>query len=583
MDLLQVASTRARLYGEYHPHTAAAVDALAEQFGLLVDWLGPIRLVTSANGFSWLGNPVSTETDEKSGIGRHVHIEGISALTISPGISKPEIESLLSVLRINLSLPQYEEETLESLLWQAELPTITFRAISQLMEAEALSGRNEEANRFEMVARDLVDLRPGDLLEGRMFAAALGPDDVRGGDIVDHWGLDVEIDLEQMGDEEWRERFAEEAGDDFQAILAIRDFVRNERSSSILSRLALILIRCVIHGRREIGQEKGANMAKGAIRQIYANGDPVGLLEVIEEGHHIAESLRETRPDITDWLRQFLRTVYSPLRAARMLRVLDPDEPVEAQALGRFLTILPATSLIALFEGVAKSEDLAQSERLLAFIIGHIPAKIGTWLQKSESLPHDQLVPIIHALRISRDGGFEEWRPHLLRNAAPATREAVLHWYEASGMPAGEERLVAAALVDRSPLVRHAARRALQVHRPPEALRLIKRSLLGEGFGQLDEDRKTELCETYGSMAGQGGVTVLTELLSTKTGLLGGEKERATIHAAALGLAAMGTANSVRTLEKGARGFGGARKAACQFALGVIEQRRHNDESSNRQ
>jgi hypothetical protein len=451
------------------------------------------------------------------------------------------------------------------------------------MEAEALSGRDEEAGRFETVARDLVHLRPGDLEQGRRFAAALSPDDVRGGDIVDHWGLEAEIDLEQMGDDEWRERFAEEAGEDYEAILAIRDFVRTERSSSILSRLALILIRCVIHGRREVGQEKGANMAKGAIRQIYANGDPFGLLEVIEEGHSIAESLRDTRPDITDWLRKFLRAVYSPLRAARMLRILDPDDPVDAKTLGRFLDILPATSLIALFEGVAKSEDPAQSQRLLAHIIGHIPAKVGGWLQKAENLPHDQLVPIIQALRISRDSGFDEWRPHLLRNPAPAAREAVLSWYEATGMPVEDEGLVAAALVDRSPLVRTAARRALQVHRPPQALLLIKRTLLGDGFAKLDEERKVELCETYGSLAGQGGLTVLTELLSTRAGLLGGDMERSTIHAAALGLAMMGTSNALRTLEKGARGFGGARKASCQFALGVIEQRRHIDESNDNQ
>jgi hypothetical protein len=37
----------------------------------------------------------------------------------------------------------------------------------------------------------------------------------------------------------------------------------------------------------------------------------------------------------------------------------------------------------------------------------------------------------------------------------------------------------------------------------------------------------------------------------------------------------MGTVNAIRVLEKGARGFGGVRKSACQFALGVVEQRKH--------
>ena len=576
VDLLQVASTKARLYGDDHPQTEMAVVAFASRLAEVVEWLGPIRLDTSATGFQWRGTAVSNETDEKSGIGRHTHIEGISWLSFSPGVADTEIEELLAVLRINLSLPQYEEETLESLLWQAEMSNIGFRAISALMEAEATSGR-EEDEKYGAAARELVHLRPGDLEEGRRIAVALEPDDVRGGDVVDHWGLDIELDLEQVNDDEWRERFAEEAGEDYDAILAVRDYVRYERSSSILSRLVLVLIRCVIHGRVEVGQERGADMAKAAIRQLYANGDPVGLLEVIEEGHSIAESLRETRPDITEWLRQFLRSVYSPLRAARMLRVLNPAEPVEAETLRRFLDILPASSLVALFEGITKSETPTDFQPLLHAIAEHSAAKIGGWLQKSDALPSEQLVPIVQALRIARSERFEDWRPHLLKSSSSGTRESVLQWYETSGIPETEEGLVAAALVDRSPIVRAAAAKTLRVHRPPEAIRLLQRTLLGEGFAQIDEERKTDLCETFGSLAGQAGITVLTELLNTKGGMFGGEAIRTTVQAAALGIASMGTANSVRALEKGARGFGGARKSACQFALGVLEQRKDID------
>lgn len=574
VELLQVASTRVRLYGEAHPQTKMAVTAFAARMAEVVEWLGTIRLDTGDAGFKWRGTPVSVETDEKSGLGRHTHIEGISWLSFSPGVTDDEIEELLSVLRINLSLPQYEEETLESLLWQAELKNVGFRAIDELMEAEAISGREDDASQLA-AARGLVHMRPGDLQEGRSMAALLGPDDVRGGDIVDHWDLGVELDLEAVSDDEWRERFAEEAGDDYAAILKVRDGIRHERSSSILSRLVLVLLRCVIHGRVEVGQKDGVDMAKAAIRQIYANGDPVGLLEVIETGHAIAESLRQTRPDITDWLREFLRSVYSPLRAARMLRALNPDDPIEGETLTRFLRILPASSLIALFEGIARAEEPEEYQPLLQAIVEQSAAKVGGWLQKSEGLPAEQLVPIVHGLRLSRSPRFEDWRPHLLRSAFPGTREAVLLWYETSGIPKTEEGLVAAALVDRSPIVRAAATRTLRVHRPPDAIRLIRRTLQGESFAQLDQERKTDLCETFGTLAGQGGITVLTSLLNTKTGVLGSDEARSTIQAAALGLASMGTVNALRVLEKGTRGFGGARKAACQFALGVHDQRRH--------
>ncbi|MCB9508129.1 MAG: hypothetical protein H6698_02875 [Myxococcales bacterium] len=572
IEQLQVATGRARLYGDSHPQTRAAMQLAQQRLGRLLDEVGAVTLATSPDGLFWRGKRITEDKDDRVGIGRHVHVEGISHVTFSPGISLEEIEAFAGALRVNLSLPQHEEETLESLLWQAELRNIGFRAIAELMEAEAASGRDEDPVRGLIAARRMVELQEGDIVAGRKLREALDPR-TRGGDVVDQWELDAEIDLERVEDDEWRERFVLEAGEDAAAILAMSDQVRTERSSQLLARTVMIVLHAAVAGRPEVPPPVAERMVADAMRQMYQIGDPVGVLDVLERGHKLAEQYREASPSATQWVREQLRRVYSPLRVARMLRLLDPSDPVERPVLDRFLGILPDTAVLALFDGIARDEDPQRLRPLARHVLGVARPRVSAWLAEGDRIPADQLVPIVNMVRIGADEVFEPFRAKLLRHTAAPVREAVLDWYRTS-LPEADAKLVAAMLVDPAPPVREAALRALAAHRPPEAVRLLHRTLEGEAFAQLDPDRKTDLCTAYGRLAGPTGLTVLTQLLNSRTGLLRNDAALATVSAAAMGLAAMGTANALLTLEKAAKGLPGAKKSAAQIAIGVIEAQR---------
>lgn len=483
-----------------------------------------------------------------------------------PGIEIDELARLLDLLRANLSLPHYEEETLESLLWQAELGNVSFRAISELMQAEAESGRAVDEDSLRLMARSMVELDADDLKPGRRFAAKLSPDDVRGGDVVDQWHLDERMDIEAVSDEEWAERFATEAGDDADAVAAIRNGVRFERSSQLIARLVRILVRSALAGRAELPLTKADELVVAAVRQLYLLGDPVGVLEVVEDTHSLSVDVRAERPDVSDWLRDVLRRVYNPTRAGRLLRTLDPDEENERPILERFLRILPDQAVIAFFEAATREEDVPHRARLLAFAINTLADRVAGWLQNAARMPTDQALPLAAALREADVPATRPVRKEFLRHVSAVVRETSLAWY-LTDLPDADVPLVSACLVDRASSVRAAASRVLAARRPPQALVLVERTLRSEGFATLDEDRKTDLCRAFGRLAGPAGLPLLSELLQTRIGLFGDEDAAATVTAAAHGIAAIGTPNALALLERTARSLSGPRRAACNEAL----------------
>ena len=574
MESLQRAAGRAALYGHTHPQTLEAVETLTERLNEILEWMGPLTLSAALTGFLWRGQPVTEDRDDRAGIGRKMHIEGVSEITFSPGISTPELRALLDVLRVNLDLPQYEEETLESLLWQAELRSVTFVAVSELMQAEALSGRLDAELALEdsRIVQQLIEMQEGDRQSGRFLKRLLDTDAPTGhGDVADQWALDASLDWEKLSDDEWKVRFIGEAAEDLDAIVAVRDGLMDERSSQLLARTVRVLLRCAVGGRAEIPPELALEHAMGAMRQMYAIADAVGILEVLRDAHGLAESVRAANPAATPMVREFIKHTFSPIRVARMMRFLRPSVPIEAETLRGLIGLLPDSALLGLLEAVAHEEESAGFRDTVATVLALSEERLRKWIQAPDALPMEFAQALVFSLRLTGVPEYRVVRPVLLRHVSPAVREMVVQWY-ADDLPPDEVRLVTATLVDRSPTVRETAIAVLGVHHPPDATRVIRKTLLGEAFATLDEDRKTDLCIAFGKIAGPAGLSVLSDLLGTPTGLLRGESNAATVDAASMGLAAMGTANAIRALEKGARSLSGVRRTACVTALDLLAQ-----------
>ncbi|MFT4702443.1 MAG: hypothetical protein ACI81R_000127 [Bradymonadia bacterium] len=572
VGLLYGASANLRLYGEFHPQTTGLVTRCNTALSAVLEWLGPLTLDASTTGLAWRGKSVAEESDDKSGLGRHLHSEGICTITMRPGIEDEELSRFLQVLRVNLSLPEYEEETLELLLWQSELPNVAFRAIGALMDAEALSGQNDdEAIRQAERLKSMMNLTPEDLTAGRALIDRLDSGRAPGlGDIVDQWGLSEDIDAFSLSDDVWKTRFLLTAGEDFDALIEVRDFVADERASQLLGRVARIMLALTLSPRDELPAKDAAKLAMDAVRQIYVLGDPIGLLEVLEHGHQRAAEMQD--PAAVSRIRAFLKQVFSATRVAMMMRHLNPALPKDLAAIDKLAALLPDSALVTLFEGV-RTDPSAASRAVLVRVLERVRDRVDAWMTGIERIPMEQALPIVFALQTAGEERDWRFRPLVLRHPTAAVRAAGLQWY-GSQLPEADEDLVVACLFDKSPNVRDIAASVLASHRPKRAIERLETAMRAPTFGALDPDQKIDICVAYGRVAGPASISLLNEVLGTRTGLLADSSVEATLVAAAAGLAGLGTANALLALEKGARSLSGARRHACGLALDSTGGRR---------
>ena len=132
-DLRKV-TTIFRLYGKEHPNTEAVATKFIGALLPLLDELRSLELEVQPDHLT-LGEDVVYRDDQTGSFAEILYREGIQKLTILPDVGEEELLELVRLLSINLNLPGYEEETLISLLWQADLKHIQYEAVQGLVEA----------------------------------------------------------------------------------------------------------------------------------------------------------------------------------------------------------------------------------------------------------------------------------------------------------------------------------------------------------------------------------------------------------------------------------------------------------------
>ena len=156
VELMSACVTQTRLYGPGHPEATRIIDQLHHVMEAAIASVGPVELRVLNDGFWYGQQQVTLEKEDRPGLAHYLHSEGLARLRFDPGLTRDELVRLLLVLRINLSLPAYEEETLESILYQSEFQHIAFEAVHHLMNAEALSGRREELDSAALLEQLLL-------------------------------------------------------------------------------------------------------------------------------------------------------------------------------------------------------------------------------------------------------------------------------------------------------------------------------------------------------------------------------------------------------------------------------------------
>lgn len=580
LKTLHIAMGHARLYGASHRETWRAMEQSLGTLGPVLQRYGSLDLDSSQEGLLWSGQMVHPETDEFVGLGRLLHREGIATLSLAHGLELEELAKLLDVLRINFELPEYEEETLESLLWQSGFTKIGFQAVSALMEAEALSGAAAQATGdFDDAVQQLVGLRLSDVRNegdkrnfGRVSEDAVQRA-VAGSDLA---GLGPTEDHRVSEEEQrWRVQFAEEGTEDAHLIADMRERVEAEEPHDLLARLVAILVRAALSNRAELPPDEAIGLARQAVEEVYRRGNAVGLVRILDEGTALmAEDIVRSSP-FAGRVREFFANAISERKIARVLLSLDLAKAGEEDELRRLVERLPDAVLQSVLESAARDPDEARGKRLRETLGSVVGDRIDAWLTDAMTQPPERVVPTIALARSLGRERAAGSRYKLLKHPSRLVREEVLRWYQDS-LPAAELQYVLPLLVDKDRAVRRVLADALVAHKPYDAVKYLRRAVGGGSFTSLDPAIKTDLCITLGLVAGDGGVEVLAKRLdSPGVKMMGTPPEVLTdVEAAARGLAAAGSVQAKQELKRGTSGLFGPKKKICNDALQRLEARK---------
>ena len=577
---LHVAMGHARLYGAQHKETWRAMEGSLQALEPILETWGAVELEAAPNGLLWGGELVHAETEELIGLGRLLHREGIASLSLATGIELDELGRLLDVLRINFELPEYEEETLESLLWQAGFERVGFQAVSTLMEAEALSGRISQPQPELDIGGEIkrvVELAVQDAGrgDGRRNFGQVSEDVVqRAVARSDLAGLGPTQDGHRFAEEEqtWRTQFAAEGTEDADVIRQSREDVERESPADLLARLISVLMRAVVADRRELPASDAIGLARQAVEEVYRRGDAVGLVRILDEGTTLLEEPEVRNAATAGQVREFFANAISSRRIARVLLSLDLAKAGDEDELRRLVERLPDAVLQSVLENASRDPDQARGKRLRETLGQVVGDRIDAWLTNAIGQPPERVVPTIALARsLGRDRAASS-RYKLLAHPSRLVREEVLRWY-AEFLPPDELQHVLKLVLDPHPDVRRATADALAANRPYDAVKWLRRVIETEGFSRREPRLKRDICITFGLVAQEGAVDVLDKLLNHKTKTFGTDPEVMTdIEAAARGLAAVGTVAAKLALKRGTSGLFGARKKACADGLRRLEE-----------
>ena len=576
LDTLHVAMGHARLYGGGHRETLRALERSLGELEPVLRQQGALQLDSGAGGLTWQGVLVRPEDEEYGGLGRMLHREGIANVTFATGVPLDELVRLMDVLRVNFELPEYEEETLESLLWQAGFERIGFQAVAALMEAEALSGQLQANQAFETdieaALRNITQLELSDARRGRRNLGQVAEETV-------HKAL-AESDLAGLGPDEsaalsqearrWHVEFVQDGTEDAEDIRALRAEIESEGHGDLIARLVATLMRAVVANRAELPPREAIGLARHAVEEVYRRNDAQGLVRILDEGTELMLEPAIKGAPLVGPVRDFYASAISPRRIARVLLSLAPDQ-VEGQGgdLVRLVERLPDSVLQSIVEAAGRDKDARRAKRLQETLGAVVGDRVDTWLANCIKQPPEMVLPTIALARSLGRVRAGRARAALLGHSSRLVRLEILRWY-AETMAPEDLKHVLPLVADGHADVRRAAGEVLVAHRPYEAVKWLRRLVSADNFAQRGGELKRDVCIIFGQVAQDGAVDVLEPMLAAKP-KRGDKASMEAIEAAARGLAAVGSVAAKLALKRHTGGLFGGKKAICTDAMRRLE------------
>jgi len=560
----QAALRNARLYGLDHPETATAVEATYVELSPLLLSRGEIELHADMEGLSWGRWRITAESEGKEGLGRHIHREGISTLILEPHLTAEELGRLLGILGMNLSLPEYEEETLDHLLWQSRLDGVSYRAVRSLREAEALSGDvdNLLENKHDALMNEILGGAGGEPPERRQVREVSEDAVHRAVEGAEVQGIHDDLDEYDGEDEE----FEELDGDEEQQIVAARlkSELDEDDAGGLLVDQLLLLLRVGTEGFSDLPTGEAFKLVERGIDEIYQRKLPVALLRLVDKG----EAMLEMPPTFDEGriqvLERCVRRAFKPMRVARMLVDLEPGSTLPEADLKELVERLDDPDFAAFLAWA--SEEPPERSRWLMWKIGHLTVeRVERWIEGGDAMEYERLARAVQMLAAA-GSERDSLRRTLLQHPGWPVREATLGWY-AQNLPPEDRQLVVDRLIDRHPRVREAAITALEAHPDADTPHWLRGRIQEKAFSKSDPGIKESLCVALGRLGGERAVRTLEEVVKRRLPVFGKGAAHEDMTAAVAGLIAVGSQSAIDVLDHGAATLSPARRSACRAAL----------------
>jgi hypothetical protein len=554
VELMSACVTQTRLYGPSHPEAARIIDQLHHVMEAAIASIGPVELRVLNDGFWYGQQQVTLEKEDRPGLAHYLHSEGLARLRFDPGLTHNELVRLLLVMRINLSLPAYEEETLESILYQSEFKHIAFEAVHHLMNAEALSGRMDEVDSTALLEQLLLLQADRE----RDLARSLGDRNVDS-------GARTRRDDLQAEDSDWDAQLSRTEDEDIRMLAPERDRLDVERDGDHVARLGTLLLRSIVAGDPVLPPSLAMSMTDQVVHQLYVMGDATALLGFVEDAHALARTMDNLAPAASQDVHELVRHSLMPMRIARMLRTLRMEDARDVYTFSRFVSRFAPEVLIVFLDGLVTENTGLDTRAMQETLWSLVGERLLLLLETPETSPQT-LVTILHSALTCNVRLPGALRVGLMRHRSALARTAALPFYR-EDLPADEVVEIATLVSDRVATVRKAALDILSRHRPRAAGPVLTALIEREDFPDANVAIKTDLCQGIARVIGPSSVEFLGNLLNIRSGLLSDPRDASTMEAAARALASLRNPTAQRLLEKGASGWSGPRRTACATAL----------------
>ncbi len=508
---------------------------------------------------------VLADDDVRTGPTHFLASHAVFELSFQQGLEDAELERLVLILAEDAAHRRRRGEDLVTLLWRHHFTHVRYRHVDVLAQAVAADAPHEQI-RFE----DEETTR----LRGELAALVdrLGVDQSSGQDLIamSDRALDTPQACQQAiaGNQQridWAiMAFAHRTSPRVMEALAL-ELHASGAHDALVVRLAGAVLDSLARHPDPTSPEAGAAMLWPMVDDLLARGALGGVQVMVERARALDE--RPTRPQdraLAGLLRAHLTADGVLDRVVELLdRGTDPRDATRAASLLRAMGGHATEGLLARLDGVERPPAREVACALVMEVLS--PDRVERVAEVVESARAESAAQLLRASAIL----FPRDQARLaLAGAAhgqPAVRAIAVRMLGAFE-GATPDACVVRALGDGDSHVRAVAARTVMQHRIESGARTIAAMLQRPGALEREPAELRALFHAHATLSGTAAVEDLGRLLGAAAALTGGHKG-ATIEAAAMALAATGSAVALEVLDRGARSLNPRLRGPCKAAL----------------